>query len=332
LTAVDKNRLLAFLEDFGDIGNKTDGWAYQGTDRRGYRINPGAGDQRGIVAGPPPSLTNVLASNVGLDFSFEFEYEQAMMMFQPVGGMDRIAYALERRIGTDRVRYRSEVVRLTNLPDGVEVVYRDRTGRKRAHRGDFCVATLPPHIMARIPTNLGSSVHAALARPRPTPVGKMGLEYGRRWWEEDEGIYGGITTTDMDIEQIWHPSYGFLGSRGVLIGYYSRNSSSDALRYSRLAPKARTRRAIAQGVKIFGAKYRSELTSAFSVAWDRTPYIEAGWISWPDASEREYHLLNKPAGHVYLAGDWLTHLIAWQAGAFLSARAVVTKIHQRVMS
>jgi monoamine oxidase len=30
-------------------------------------------------------------------------------------------------------------------------------------RGDFCVAALPPHIMARIPTNLGARVTAALA-------------------------------------------------------------------------------------------------------------------------------------------------------------------------
>jgi monoamine oxidase len=35
---------------------------------------------------------------------------------------------------------------------------------------------------------------------------------------------------------------------------------------------------------------------------------------------------------VYFAGDWLTHLIAWQAGAFLSARVAVTRIHERVMA
>ena len=55
-------------------------------------------------------------------------------------------------------------------------------------------------------------------------------------------------------------------------------------------------------------------------------------MSWPDGTEREYALLNQPAGRVYFAGDWLTHLISWQAGAFLSARAAVTRIHERVMS
>jgi monoamine oxidase len=34
---------------------------------------------------------------------------------------------------------------------------------------------------------------------------------------------------------------------------------------------------------------------------------------------------------VYFAGDWLTHLIAWQAGAMQSARSAVTQLHQRVL-
>ena len=42
-------------------------------------------------------------------------------------------------------------------------------------------------------------------------------------------------------------------------------------------------------------------------------------------------LLQRPAGRVYFAGDWLTHLIAWQAGALESARKVVTELHHRVL-
>ena len=99
-----------------------------------------------------------------------------------------------------------------------------------------------------------------------------------------------------------------------------------------MTPRARVSRAVAQGVKIYGEKYRSELVSAFSVAWRRTPHHRGRVVGWPDGTEREYALLNQPAGRVYFAGDWLTHLISWQAGAFLSARAAVTRIHERVMA
>jgi monoamine oxidase len=35
---------------------------------------------------------------------------------------------------------------------------------------------------------------------------------------------------------------------------------------------------------------------------------------------------------VYFAGDHLTQMTAWQHGAFESARDVVTRLHQRVLS
>ena len=58
---------------------------------------------------------------------------------------------------------------------------------------------MPPHLLARLRHNLGTPVQLALTSPHPLAVGKMGLEYGRRWWEEDERIFGGITTTDLDV-------------------------------------------------------------------------------------------------------------------------------------
>ena len=85
-------------------------------------------------------------------------------------------------------------------------------------------------------------------------------------------------------------------------------------------------------MKIYGEKYRAELVSAFSVAWRRTP-LHRGRLDVLAAGHRaEYALLNKPAGRVLFAGDWLTHLISWQAGAFLSARAAVTQIHHNAMT
>jgi monoamine oxidase len=330
LSTEDKDQLLTFLSSFGAIGGKADGYAYAKTDRRGYSVEPAAADQPGVILGPTPSLTDVLASQVGRYFSFEFTYDQAMMMFQPVGGMDAVPMALYRAIGADRVRLGAEITKVTNLPDGVEVGYKDKHGKDMLVEADFCVAALPPHIMARIPTNLDPAIASALRYPTVTPVGKIGLEYSRRWWEEDDRLYGGITETDMDLAHIWYPSYGFHGERGVVIGYY--NSGANATTYGALTPGKRLERALAQGAKIHGEKYRSGLAGAFSVAWHRTPFIEGGWVGWPSRTNGEYALLNKPAGRVYFAGDWLSYYIAWQAGAFDSARYAVTNLHQRVMA
>ena len=146
------------------------------------------------------------------------------MMFQPVGGMDRIAYALAGRSAPGRLRYRLR--RSLGSPTATTVsrwTTATSTGGSTGERADFCVAAMPPHLLARLRHNLGTPVQlradqAAPARRRA----RSGLEYGRRWWEEDERIFGGITTTDLDVSQIWYPSYGFFGERGVLLGYYNR--------------------------------------------------------------------------------------------------------------
>ncbi len=330
LSTEDKDRLLTFLSSFGAIGNRTQGFAYTGTSRRGYSVEPGAADQPGVVLGPPPALEDVLASQIGRYFSFEFGYDQAMTMMQPFGGMDAVPMALYRAIGSHRVKLNTAVTRLTDTADGVEVAYKDRQGRERLVKADFCVAALPPHVMARVPTNLDPKVAAALRFPTITSSGKIGLEYRRRWWEQEDRIYGGITETDMDLQHIWYPSAGFHGDRGVVIGYY--NTGSAANTYAALSPAARTERAVAQGVKIHGEKYRTHLAGAFSVAWTRVPHIEGAWVGWPSRTSGEYALLNQPAGHVYFAGDWLSYFIAWQAGAIDSARHVVTSLHQRVIA
>ena len=50
---------------------------------------------------------------------------------------------------------------------------------------------------------------------------KVGLQFKRRFWEEDDAIYGGISYTDLPIRQIAYPNTGFNRSgRGVLLGAY----------------------------------------------------------------------------------------------------------------
>jgi monoamine oxidase len=318
LSDADKERLLDFLSDFGEIGES---YGYTGGDRRGYRVNPGVGAGTGL--GTPPSLTEVLSQDLGRMLTMDAGYEQAMPMFQPVGGMDGIVRALAAQVGADRIRTGTRVTRIMNRPEGVEVTFDGGAPLK----ADYCVAALPPHLLARIPGNLGADVRTALATPVPMSAGKLGLEYGRRWWEIEDRVYGGATETDLDVGHIWYPSYGFHTERGLIVGYY--NTGEDAETYNALPHRERLRRALAQGRRVHGGKYGTDLIASVSVAWRRQPHIEGSWVRWPSLSG--FTLLQRPAGRVYFAGDWLTHLIAWQAGAFESARKVVTELHHRVL-
>lgn len=267
---------------------------------------------------------------MGRYFSFEFEYDQAMLMFQPVGGMDRIPAALTKAIGSRRIRTGAAVTDIRDTPHGVTVTY-TQDGRTHTIDADYCIAALPPNILAKTSHNLGSAVQTALEGCKPSSAGKIGLEYKSRWWETDHRIYGGITETDMDLSHIWYPSYGHNGDRGLIIGYYNTGTNADS--YAALAPKDREARALAQGVKIHGEKYRTELASSFSHHWRQTPHLEAAWHSLAGGPESAaFAPLNKAAGRVYFAGDYLSNTDAWQHGAFTSARKAVTSLHSRVLA
>ena len=322
----DAARMVDFLRGLGALGP---GDKYAGGGRRGYTVPPGAGLQAGSSEAPA-ALAELLTSQLGFYFPFELEWDQAMLMFQPVGGMDRLPRALADAI-RGRIRYGVEVRGIANKPDGVAVTF-SQGEETREVVADYCVCTIPPMILARIPNDFATAVQIDLAGLRPMSTGKIGLEFRRRFWEEDDRIFGGITNTNMDIGTIWYPSHGYLGERGVVVGYY--NYVDDADTYAAMMPKDRERRALEQGRKVHGDAYVNEFVSSFSASWRQIRYSQGGWVAWDERTGpvgEAYARLLEPQGRVYFAGDHLTYVTAWQHGAFESARSVVTQLHQRVL-
>lgn len=329
LTEQDKGSLLEFLSEFGEISNQGDRWSYSGSTRRGLSVHWAAGNQDGVPLGPPPTLSEVFASAVGRYLTLDLDYEKTAPLLTPVGGMDALVSALLSAVGSDRVRLHSVVTEVLTGDTGVQVKYRDSSGTDQVVMADYCVAAIPPHLMAAIPHNLGPAVSRALSFPKPRPAFKVGMEYRRRWWESDHRIYGGVTDTNLDIQHIWYPSHGFQQDRGVLVGY---SVKAGAERLGALSHTARVDRFVDTARAVHGDTASTETAASFSVAWHRIPHIQGAWSVWPSFTSGEYDLLCRPAGRVYFAGDWLSHLIAWQAGAFESARLAVSAIHRRTLS
>jgi monoamine oxidase len=87
-------------------------------------------------------MSAVLQSRFGDRFSFEFGFDQAMMMWQPVGGMDRISAALADAVGRNRITYNAWVTDIRNTTSGVEISYRSSaSNRTQVVRADYCVAS-----------------------------------------------------------------------------------------------------------------------------------------------------------------------------------------------
>lgn len=329
LTSADKEELLSFLKSFGSLDSS---YSYSGSSNRGYSAYPAGPGVPGTPYPGPPSLSDVFASGVGQYFSFESEFDMAMMMFQPVGGMDQLPAALTRAIGPDKVILGAQATGVTDSGSDVTVTYTTASGVTKTITADYAIAAMPPWYIAKLAGSLSgdSDVQTALAAVKPSYASKIGLEYKSRFWETDLNLYGGITDTDLDLNVIWTPSYGYHGERGVILGYY--NYGSAATKYGQMTPKQREQRATALGSQIFGPKYVSELASSFSQSWQYIPHLEAAWHNGPNPDDPVLKPLVNPSGRVYYAGDWLSYMDAWQHGAISSARDVVTKLNSRVLA
>lgn len=325
LSVSDKEALASFLRSYGDLSS--DG-RYVGSSRRGYVTEPGAGLEFGEVASPN-GMSETLQSGIGRNFSFEFGADQAMQMLTVEGGMDRLHYALARSIGNDNIEYGAVVTSMKNTESGVKIQYAVGD-RRRTINADYVICTIPPHLVPRLSHNLPAAVVTALQTPVPVSSGKLGIEYKSRWWEIQDRIYGGASNTDQDISQIMYPSDNLHAKRGVVVGYYAIGARHD--RFEALRHKGRLAKALDEGAKIHGAKYKKGIASTFSGAWKLTRYSEGAWMSWPGGAKTSgaYKTLLEPAGRIYFAGDHLSNAIAWQHGAFVSARAVVTQLNARV--
>lgn len=321
----DTEKVIEYLRAEGGLDiNKL----YKASARRGYSDSPGAGDKAGRIA-DPHKFTDIIQSAL-LDPDFynvpEYTYELQMTMFQAKGGMDNIAKALENKL-PGMIQFGTEVTSVKNTDTGVDIVYRSK-GENKTISADFCICTIPLPALSNVEHNFSSDVSRAIDFASYIPTGKIGLQFGRRFWEEDENIYGGITHTNNDITQIFYPSNDYLSKKGILIGYYNFNDK--AKRTGVLSYADREKLALEKG-SLIHSQYPKELENSFSVSWHLTPYSLGGWAVYTSETRNTvYKALIKPEQNVYFAGEHTTYLNAWMAGAFESARSTVTSIHARV--
>jgi len=327
LGADDQMLLLDYLRREGAL--ESGDLAYKGRNGRGYAVNPGAGLMPGAgTPSDPLAFRDLLAAKVGKVYSAVQDFPMHATMFQPVGGMDAIPRAFARRLG-GAIRYNADVQRITQNADKVTLDIRDAaSGKLSSVQADYCLCTVPLSVLRMIDSNFSDGFKAAIKAVPYAPVGKIGLQMRRRFWEEDDHIYGGHVLTDIPgINTISLPSSGWQQRKGVLLGYY--HYALDAIEVSALSLQERTELALAAGEKIFPG-YRSDFESAFSVAWHRVKYSLGGWAEWNDAARQNaYPALLEGEGRVMLAGEHLSYLTGWQAGAIESSWQQIERLHRR---
>ena len=307
LTAEDRDRVLAYLRSLGAL---TETGQYRGSSRRG--------------AGAPVARRDLFGGIPG--FYVQTDWSSQPTMMQVAGGMDRLPAALAARLG-DRITYRAAVREIRQSERGVWVIYADGQGQQRRLDGDYCISTIPLPVLTDIDKDVSQPVQAAIAAARYDGAGKIGLQFKRRFWEQDDEIYGGRSWTDQEVGQIIYPSHGLTTAKGVLVGYYL-----DFRGTMRQRPPAEIQRlALEHGARVH-PQYATEFEHAFSVTWARVPWSRGSWRSESSAAHQGIAPLREPDGRLYFAGDYMTDMSSWMQGAFESAREVAGALHRRALA
>lgn len=330
----EKDRLLQALKGWGLLDDE---YRYRSTLpaalRRGY-----ATPQRGGLVGPPEpgpllNLKDLLHPSVWQGLNSLLVYNAQDTMFQPVGGMDQISKGFMRALPGLTIRYNARVTRIDQNDEKVTVAYED-TGGGGTHQvsADWCVCTLPLNILGQTQFQASQAMLAAVRAVPYTGYTKIGLEFRRRFWEEDEAIYGGMSYTDQEIELIAYPNQKLMSDGpAVLLGGYS-TSQHNTLNLTRMTPEERIEAALSQGEKIH-PQYRKEFLSGVAVSWYRVPWMLGCRARWSqEARDAHYDALAAIDGRVVLAGDHLSYMPGWMEGALQSALDAVQRLHERVQA
>ncbi|MBL0163406.1 MAG: flavin monoamine oxidase family protein [Xanthomonadales bacterium] len=332
LTHEDQQKLLASLQWWGALDkNYKFKKGSESSDRRGFDRDPAGGLKGKPELSTPIGLGDLLESGLWQALPIGDIYELQQSLLQPVGGMGRIGEAFARELGS-LIRYQAKVVDIHQDETGVRVSFEDtgKPGSRHEVRADWCVCTIPLSILGEIPINVGQPMANAIAAVPYASSVKIGLQFKRRFWEEDDQIFGGISYTDLPIGNISYPSHGYHGNgKGVLLGGYLYGP--DAMRFTAMTPAQRIQAAVAQGSQIH-PQYPAEFDNGISVAWHRSPFTLGCFGMWTDAMrEQHYENLCQFDGRIVLAGEHASYLPAWQEGAVTSALDAIDRLHRRAL-
>ncbi len=247
-------------------------------------------------------------------------------MVQIEGGMDRLPYAFLPAL-KNRIRFGAKVVAMDQSPSAVTVYYQNEAGRFQVS-GDYAILTLPFPVMRHIEVLKSFSRHKqrAIRQLHYDASAKVFFQCSRRFWEEDEGIFGGGSVTDLPVRNIYYPEHGRETGRGVVLASYTW--SEDAQRWGSLEPRDRISQAL-ENVALIHPQISETFEAGASKMWHDDEFAGGAFALFdPGQQTLLYQDIIAPEGRFHFAGEHASLAHAWIQGAIESGLRAALEVHQ----
>ena len=152
-------------------------------------------------------------------------------MIELDGGTDRLPHAFLPEL-KDNIRFGAKMIAMDQSPTDVTIHYQTQAGRFE-EKGDYAIITVPFPVLRHVEVlkPFTRAKNRAIRQLHYDASAKILFQCKRRFWEEDDGIFGGGTMTDLPIRNLYYPDHGRETGRGVILASYTW--SEDAQRWQK---------------------------------------------------------------------------------------------------
>jgi monoamine oxidase len=242
------------------------------------------------------------------------------------GGMDHLPNAFLPALAP-HIRFGAKMVAIDQSPAGATIHYETRAGRFSVS-GDYAIITVPFPVLRHVEClqPFSRAKQRAIRQLHYDASAKILFQCRRRFWEEDDGIFGGGTLSDLPIRVTYYPDHHRETGRGVILASYTW--SEDAQRWGSLAPHDR----IAQALENL-ALIHPQVTEAFEVGtsymWHDDEFAGGAFALFdPGQQSLLYDAIVQPEGRIFFAGEHASLAHAWIQGAIESGLRCAAQIHE----
>lgn len=246
-------------------------------------------------------------------------------MVQIEGGMDRLPGAFLPALRR-RIRFGARLIAIGQSPSAVTVHYQTATGRHTV-TGDYAIVTVPFPVLRHVEflQPLMRAKQRAIRQLHYDASAKIVFQCRRRFWEEDDGIFGGGTVTDLPIRVVFYPEHGRETGRGVILASYTW--SEDAQRWGSLSPHERIAQALDDVAEIH-PQIVDEFECGASKMWHDDEFAGGAFALFdPGQQTLLYRDIIAPEGRIRFAGEHASLYHAWIQGAIESGIREATAIN-----
>jgi monoamine oxidase len=247
-------------------------------------------------------------------------------MQEIAGGMDGLPNAFYEQLRHE-VRFGANVYAIDQDPAGVTAHFKTESGRFSV-RGDHMIVTIPFSVLRTIEviTPFSHAKQRAIRQLNYHASTKILFQVKHRFWEEEDGIYGGGTVTELPVRRMNYPTPDPTTTRGILLASYTWGQ--DALQWGAMDEETRLEEALDDVARIH-PRIREEYEAGASHAWYSDRWARGAFAMFAPEQQTQLQAdIVRPEGRIHFAGEHCSLYHAWIQGALESGIRVARTIHE----